>query len=89
MWWTLQKFAIDQIDADAFPGWEAATVYDAIAFYPLALNYFNMSITEPGSDYMRALELFTIEDFEACQRSLKKGNQLQRTQSPGDESYWS
>lgn len=72
LWWSLQKFAIDQTDADVFPAWEAATVYDVIAFFPLALNYFNMSITEPGSDYTRALELFTIEDFEACERSLKK-----------------
>ncbi len=72
LWWSLQKFAIDQTDADAFPGWEAAMVYDVVAFYPLALNYFNMSITEPGPDYTRALELFTIEDFQACERSLKK-----------------
>jgi hypothetical protein len=72
LWWSLQRFAIDQTDADAFPGWEDATVYDVIACYPLALNYFNMSIREPGSDYTRALELFTIEDFEACERSLKK-----------------
>jgi len=72
LWWKMQAFSARQISQTDFPGWDEATVYDVIAYFPLALNYFNMNIRDQGSDYVRALELFTIEDFEGSLNSLRK-----------------
>lgn len=72
LWWKMQAFSAQSISKSDFPGWEAATIYDAIGNFPLALNYFNMNIRNQGNDYVRALELFTIEDFDGCLNSLRK-----------------
>jgi tetratricopeptide (TPR) repeat protein len=71
LWWDMQSFAASKIQTEEFPGWELATVYDVIGHFPLVLNYFNMNIVEQGNDYVRALELFTIEDFDGSLRSLE------------------
>lgn len=70
LWWKMQDFASSNVDSD-FPGWENTTVFDVIEYSPLALNFFNMNIVNQGNDYTRALELFTIEDFESSLNSLR------------------
>ncbi len=71
LWFEMQLFAASNIGTD-FPGWEEATVFDVIMYYPLTLNFFNMNLAHEGDDYRRALELFRMEDFEGSLQSLKK-----------------
>lgn len=70
LWWSMQSFSASEIIIKEFPGWDMATVFDVIGHFPVALNYFNMNLVEQGNDYVRALELFTIEDFDGSLKSL-------------------
>lgn len=82
LWWSLQSFSASEISPSELPEWENATVFDVIGNYPLALNHFNMNLTSQGNDYIRALELFTIEDFDACLRSLQNEINFNGISSP-------
>lgn len=72
LWWSMQLFSATHLPSNEFPGWENATVFDVIGYFPLALNYYNMNLANQGNDYVRALELFTIEDFNGSLKSLQK-----------------
>jgi len=72
LWWDLQYFAFQQRNIEEFAGLDEATVFDVIAYYPLALNVYGMSIVSEGSYYQSALEAFANEDFDLCIELLQK-----------------
>ena len=71
-WWDMQYFAFQERESADFPGLDQATVFDVIAYYPLALNIFGMNIVSEGSYYQSALESFSKEDFDLCIELLQK-----------------
>lgn len=71
LWWEIIQFSIHENKHQNFAGWENATVFDVIEYFPMALNIFGMHISNPSVHYQQALEYFAAEDMESCLSSLK------------------
>jgi len=64
IWCYIQWFVASKIDLADFPGFDEATVFDVIGFYPGALNIYGMRITSPGEHYHLASNAFGENNME-------------------------